>query len=157
MNKTNGSYTAALTALLIATFAGSSKAQDGTITVNVNRPGIKISPNLYGLMTEEINHSYDGGLYAELIRNRIFRNNRTTPVHWRAEGSATISLNPNHPLSTALTTCLKVETNSASKSTPAGISNSGYWGIPVKPDTTYHVSYYAMAKEAFSGKITVSI
>jgi len=25
------------------------------------------------LMTEEINHSYDGGLYAELIRNRIFK------------------------------------------------------------------------------------
>ena len=29
-----------------------------------------VSPRLYGLMTEEINHCYDGGLYAELIRNR---------------------------------------------------------------------------------------
>lgn len=157
MIKTQGSYSAALTALLIAAVAGSTKAQTGTITVNVNRPGIKISPNLYGLMTEEINHSYDGGIYAELIRNRIFRNNPTSPVHWRPEGASTISLNPNHPLSTALTTCLKVEIGSASKATPAGFSNSGYWGIPVKPDTTYHVSYYAMAKQAFSGKITVSI
>ncbi len=31
-----------------------------------------ISPQLYGLMTEGINHSYDGGLYAELIQNRAF-------------------------------------------------------------------------------------
>ena len=26
-------------------------------------------------MTEEINYSYDGGLYAELIRNRVFKDN----------------------------------------------------------------------------------
>ena len=37
---------------------------------------------LYGLMTEEINHAYDGGLYAELIRNRIFKDNKTTPEAW---------------------------------------------------------------------------
>lgn len=28
---------------------------------------------LFGLMTEEINFSYDGGLYGELIQNRIFK------------------------------------------------------------------------------------
>ena len=33
-------------------------------------------------MTEEINHSYDGGLYAELIRNRIFKDNKNTPEGW---------------------------------------------------------------------------
>ena len=33
-------------------------------------------------MTEEINHSYDGGLYAELIRNRIFKDNKTKPEGW---------------------------------------------------------------------------
>jgi hypothetical protein len=31
-----------------------------------------ISPLMYGPLTEEINHSYDGGFYAELIRNRSF-------------------------------------------------------------------------------------
>ena len=31
-----------------------------------------VSPILYGMMTEEINHSYDGGLYAELLQNRTF-------------------------------------------------------------------------------------
>ena len=33
-------------------------------------------------MTEEINFSYDGGLYAELIRNRTFRDDPTHPVNW---------------------------------------------------------------------------
>ena len=33
-------------------------------------------------MTEEINFSYDGGLYAKLIRNRTFRDNPQSPVNW---------------------------------------------------------------------------
>ena len=39
---------------------------------------------LYGLMTEEINYSYDGGLYGELIRNRVFKDDPANPVHWSA-------------------------------------------------------------------------
>jgi hypothetical protein len=35
------------------------------LTVRVDEPGAKISPNFYGLMTEEINHSCDGGLYGQ--------------------------------------------------------------------------------------------
>ena len=35
----------------------------------------KVSPELYGLMTEEINFSYEGGIYGELIRNRTFKSN----------------------------------------------------------------------------------
>ncbi|MGD0410736.1 MAG: hypothetical protein ABSC18_03470 [Verrucomicrobiota bacterium] len=42
--------------------------------VLVDKPGAKISPTFYGLMTEEINYSYDGGLCGELIQNRIFKN-----------------------------------------------------------------------------------
>ncbi len=49
--------------------------------MQVDQPGVKISPMLYGLMTEEINHSYDGGLYGELVQNRIFQDNRDKPVH----------------------------------------------------------------------------
>ena len=49
------------------------------ITLDFTKPGASVSPMLYGLMTEEINHSYDGGLYAELIRNRIFKDNKNTP------------------------------------------------------------------------------
>ena len=53
-----------------------------TLSVQVDRPGAKLDPIFYGLMTEEINFAYDGGLYAELIRNRTFRDNAQTPVNW---------------------------------------------------------------------------
>jgi len=49
-------------------------ANPGKIVVQADKPGARISPMFYGLMTEEINYSYEGGLYGELIQNRIFRN-----------------------------------------------------------------------------------
>src|ERR1043166_9082419 len=54
------------------------------LTIEAGRSAAKCSPILYGLMTEEINHSYDGGLYAELLRNRAFMDDSQRPVHWTA-------------------------------------------------------------------------
>ncbi|MBN1892968.1 hypothetical protein JW906_00655 [bacterium] len=48
-------------------------AGPGKIVLQADQPGAEISPMFYGIMTEEINYSYEGGLYGELIRNRIFR------------------------------------------------------------------------------------
>ena len=57
-------------------------------------------------MTEEISHSYDGGLYAELIQNRTFQDSTTSPVHWSlvhdGGGAGTIALDTTQPLNTAL-------------------------------------------------------
>src|SRR5437763_1071885 len=77
-------------ALPAGTLARPAPAQDaGRITVHVDRPGARISPLLYGLMTEEINYSYDGGLYAELIQNRIFRDPPDTRLlRFRRPGAA---------------------------------------------------------------------
>jgi len=69
-------YFSQLTALiLIMMFAVCALAAGpGKIVVRVDKPGAKINLLFYGLMTEEINYSYEGGLYGELIQNRIFRN-----------------------------------------------------------------------------------
>jgi len=70
--------------------------QPVTLTIRADQPGVKVDPMFYGLMTEEINFSYDGGLYAELIRNRTFRDNAQNPVNWSVakynggEGSITL-------------------------------------------------------------------
>jgi alpha-N-arabinofuranosidase len=63
-------------ALVLSTVlsASAAAAGPGKIVVQVDKPGARINPLLFGLMTEEINYSYDGGLYGELIQNRIFRN-----------------------------------------------------------------------------------
>jgi len=53
--------------------AAAQPTRAATLDVEVNKPGVAVPPSFYGLMTEEINHSYDGGLFAELIQNRTFQ------------------------------------------------------------------------------------
>ena len=60
----------------------STRAAGPTITIDAASPAGKVSPLFYGLMTEEINHAYDGGLYAELVRNRAFLDDAQSPAHW---------------------------------------------------------------------------
>src|SRR5216684_5634020 len=68
------------------------------ITIHADQVAARVSPQLYGLMTEEINYSYDGGLYAELVRNRSFKEDAKEPVHWQLVeehgGAGSMSLDP---------------------------------------------------------------
>ncbi len=137
-------------------------ADPGRLTVRVDRPGVTISPMLYGLMTEEINHSYDGGLYAELIRNRTFKEDAQQPAHWSVvkseDSDGQIALDTDEPVNTtALTTSLRLEIAKADKGQRCGIANDGYWGIPVRPNTQYRAAFYAKAGGGFSGPLTVNI
>ena len=131
------------------------------ISIDAASAAAKVSPLFYGLMTEEINHSYDGGLYAELIHNRAFLDNATTPAHWsivQGDGAAaTMALDPKEPLNAAIPTSLRLEVTQASTGHGAGLANEGYWGIPVKPDTRYGASFHAKAAAGFSGTIAVSL
>ncbi len=176
---------AALSAVLVFT-SQVSAADPGKIVVQVDKPGAKISPTFYGLMTEEINYSYDGGLYGELIQNRIFKNaprggrggregggpraTNTAPAvpapvaipHWsvlNSEGAkGVVSLDTNDPINTvALTTSLKLDITSVGRRQRVGVANDGYWGIPVRPNTTYRASFFAKASKGFSWPLTVNI
>jgi alpha-N-arabinofuranosidase len=104
-----------------------------------------VSPMLYGLMTEEINYSYDGGLYAEMVRNRSFQHRGKNFPSWlpasRGEGSVEIDGGTDGP-SAALATSMKL-TLKASGASQAGIANTGYWGMGAKPSSTYTGSFYA--------------
>ncbi len=115
-----------------------------------------VSPLLYGLMTEEINFSYEGGIYAELIRNRTFKAHAQNPLFWSAVGDTTLALDPAQPLNAALNVSLKLDTSKASEAAPVGIANEGFWGIPVRPNTTYRASFYARG-DGFSGPLTVCL
>ncbi|MGH2564245.1 MAG: alpha-N-arabinofuranosidase, partial [Ginsengibacter sp.] len=131
-------------------------SQTPVIRLDLTKSGANVSPMLYGLMTEEINHAYDGGLYAELIRNRIFKDNKNKPEGWGlaqddSAAKASIKLiaasEENIPIDErgnaingALSTCLRLTVEKAGGR--AGIANEGYWGIPVKPSSTYKASFY---------------
>ena len=147
--------------LLVPLAATGGVAPSPTLTVDVGQPVAKASPIHYGLMTEELNHAYDGGLYAELVRNRAFMDHPRNPVHWTAvqgEGSAAaIALDPGQPHNTSLPVSLRLDVTAASRTAPAGVANGGFWGIPVKPATRYRASFYAKAAPGFSGPVTVAI
>jgi alpha-L-arabinofuranosidase len=53
---------------------GASSLSAGTATIDIDaaKAGPRLNPRMYGIFLEEINHGVDGGLYAELIRNRGF-------------------------------------------------------------------------------------
>ena len=126
------------------------------LQVKADQVTAKVSPMLYGLMTEEINYSYEGGLYGELVRNRTFKANPTNAVFWDTINDTKISLDTNMPLNAALNVSLKMDTSEATKNHTVGIVNNGYWGIPVLPNTTYHLSFYAKG-ENFSGPLEVGL
>src|SRR5665213_319040 len=134
--------------------------QSPSLTIQVDHPTAKVSPKLYGLMTEEINFSYDGGLYGELVRDRTIGQGWQALAHWtaveRGDSSVAITVDPHAGPSAALPRSLKVEVKTASASAPAGVQNDGYWGMPVRPDTTYSGTFYAKTDGA-SFPVTIAL
>lgn len=133
-----------------------------TISIAADKVKARMSPTLYGLMTEEINFAYEGGLYGELIRNRSFKGeggfayNIDEPVYWTPLGDVEIALDKGQPLNSALNLSLLLNVKTASEASPAGVSNPGYWGIPVRPNRTYKASFFAKA-EGTSGPVTIAL
>ena len=163
MIKNPPAFGAVAASLLMAVSAAAQTIPSTPVLhLDVAKVTAKVSPMLYGLMTEEINFSYEGGLYGELIRNRIFRDNDQQPVHWTAVqdgGSAgTITLDETQPINgTVLKRSLKLEATSASATGRVGIANDGYWGFPVRPKMTYRASFYAKSKESAGGPLTLRL
>ena len=149
----NGPKFSRLSLLVSLTVAASACcfAQTGTATLTIDPAQIvtPVSPTLYGLMTEEINHSYDGGLYAEMVRNRTMHGSWSGPEGWtlvqRGNAAASLKVDRETGPSTALPHSLMITVDSANEQGSAGVANSGWWGMAVRPRTTYHGSLYAKA------------
>src|SRR5258708_2614061 len=138
---------------------GPQPVQPATLNIDGAHPGARINPKFYGLMTEEINHSYDGGIYGELIQNRVLNDSANAPVHWSLlqdnGGAGSITLDTTQPVSgTVLTNSLRVDVTQGQR---VGAANDGFWGIPVKPFTTYQASFWAKAAPGFTGPLTLDI
>jgi alpha-L-arabinofuranosidase len=143
---------AAAFALTSFTFA------DATLSVDVSKPGISISPSLYGIFFEEINYAGDGGIYPELLRNRNFEDNADRPEFWSlvladgARGDAALGrsegageFNQHH---------IRLSRDAESKGL-TGIANDGYWGVPVRKNGIYRLTIRARSKDVT--RLAVSI
>ena len=128
-----------------------------SMVVDAQKRGPMVSPFQYGLFFEEINHAGDGGLYAELIRNRSFEDNSTTPEYWSAvKGTlqtVSLSLNKTSLLNGAQGASLRMVVTGASETKKAGVYNSGFWGMKFTTDSIYHLTVWVKGAESLSGKI----
>ncbi|HEX6681721.1 MAG TPA: LamG-like jellyroll fold domain-containing protein [Candidatus Limnocylindrales bacterium] len=123
----------------------------------------------YGLILEDISHSVDGGVYAELVRNRTFKEPYqpgsgpgSGPVpYWSlvTGGGATgsIAIDEAQPLNDAIDRSLRVHIGSLARDQRLGAANIGYYGIAVRPSTTYRGSLWARTSPGWQGTVQVSL
>jgi alpha-N-arabinofuranosidase len=133
-----------------------------TLTVDTAKPVGTVSPTLYGIMTEEINYSYDGGLYAELVSNRTFQTNRGLNLeHWtliqNGNSHATVELDKTTGPSAAIPHSLKFTAVSADPKAEAGFYNTGFWGMALHSSTSYQGSFYAKGDSPTIGGLTIRL
>ena len=128
-----------------------------SMTLDAQKRAAMISDYQYGLFFEEINHAGDGGLYAELIRNRSFEDNLTSPEYWSAvKGSSqnvSLSLNKSDLLNKAQNTSLRMTVSGAGETRKAGVCNTGFWGMKFSTGSTYHLTLWVKGAENLNGKI----
>src|SRR5271168_3481167 len=127
--------------LALPVVAQSPANQPAVLSIQVDKPLHSVSPMLYGMMTEEINYSYDGGLYAELVRNRTLRDRNWNQQDWlviqNASAGAKFEKDKTTGPSEALNDSIKLTVTAATPEEPAGVRNMGFWGYPLRPDMTY--------------------
>lgn len=118
------------------------------LTVNADKPVAEIQPTMWGIFFEDINFGADGGLYAELVKNRSFE--FSVPLMgWKdlkQEGSAGTLLienrsaqNKNNPR------YARISVNADNGR--YGMVNEGFRGMGIRKDVTYHFSVWARQEE----------
>jgi alpha-L-arabinofuranosidase len=157
-------FRSAFLAFAAAVLTTTSPAQlpPATLNIQLDKPVHAVSPTLYGLMTEEINYAYDGGLYAEMVRNRTFQEHGFGGVaHWNIEhqgnSTASMAIDEADGPSAALQHSLVITVDKADPGNVAGVRNEGYWGMALRPDTTYQGSLYAKAGSGDIGSLSVAL
>ena len=128
---------------VLALAAGSAlQAQTNELVIQAGKPGAEIQPTMYGLFFEDINYAADGGLYAELVKNRSFE----FPQHfmgWKTFGK--VSLKDDGPFERNPHYVRLAYAGHPHKQT--GLDNEGFFGIGIKKGAEYRFSVWARVAE----------
>lgn len=126
-------------AALLAIGQNSYAQQTYDFELDTKKVGSPIQSTMYGLFFEDINFAADGGLYAELVKNRSFDFPQSL-MGWYTFGKVEVTKNnplfdrnPNYVILS--------DPGHAHKRT--GIENEGFRGMGFKKDATYRFSVWA--------------
>lgn len=146
-----------VTAALLGMNALMLQAQE--LTLRLDKAETEVSPMLYGLMTEEINYSYEGGLYTQLVANPSFadmfnprggrRGGRrdqnqprftVRPERWQLSDTVKVRVRQNRQegINEANPTSLIVNYEQAG----LALVSEGYWGFPIRKNTAFKGGIY---------------
>jgi len=146
--------------LCLLLFANKIQAQKvSEITVKVNQRVNAVPPSMWGIFFEDINFAADGGLYAELVKNRAFTfNDPLMGWKWMSEGEGKGDgrlynsgdvLRPNKRY---------VMIQSTNDNGSFGLSNEGFRGMGVKKDAGYRLTVTArMGDQNLAANVVVEL
>ena len=132
--------------------AAGMNAQTNTFDINTSKAGAPIPSTMYGIFFEDINYAADGGLYAELIKNRSFEfpNNY---AGWIISGR--VSLKDDGPFKKNPHYVRLAPSGHRDKHTM--IENEGFFGIGVKANAEYRFSVWARVPDGGNAKIWIDL
>ncbi|MBQ8540951.1 MAG: alpha-L-arabinofuranosidase [Clostridia bacterium] len=116
--------------------------------------------DLYGIFFEDINHSADGGLYAELVQNRSFEFDKIDNwkydhlTAWEKVGECEIEVRHDYPLNRNNVHYLMVKCGEAE----CGVKNTGFNdGMNIVKGEKYKISFYGRRNTGFNKEVTLSL
>ena len=121
-----------------------AQPQPMELVVNAGAPGAVIQPDMWGIFFEDINFGADGGMYAELVKNRSFDFTNSPLMGWLSYGLVEVrndggpfERNPNYVRLTGKWELL----------TGTGLINEGFRGMGIRENEVYRFSFYARTNE----------
>ncbi|MBO5664367.1 MAG: carbohydrate binding domain-containing protein [Bacteroidales bacterium] len=137
--------------LMVALPALSMTAQPVEWTVNTRKTIADVNPDMYGIFFEDINFGADGGLYAELVKNRSFEFPQSL-MGWKSFGrvevltqDAPFERNPHY---------VRLQ-SSGHPHKHTGLENEGFCGIGFHQDSLYRFSVWARTQGNEAQRIRV--
>lgn len=150
--KTNFLRISALS-LAVACGMGAAYAEPtNEMVIQTNKVGAEIQPTMYGLFFEDINYGADGGLYAEMIKNRSFEFPQNF-LGWNTFGN--VELKNDGPFERNPHYVRLSDPGHRHKRT--GLDNEGYFGVAFKKGEEYRFSVWARSGSDAASKIRVEL
>ena len=115
-------------------------AADNNFVINAKKTGAPIQSTMYGIFFEDINYAADGGLYAELVKNRSFEFPNSLQG-WKTFGR--VEVRDDGPFERNPHYVRLSDPGHAHKHT--GLDNEGFFGIGIKGGESYRFSVWARA------------
>ena len=128
-------------------------AQSFALDIDLKKPGAPIQETMYGIFFEDINYAADGGLYAELVKNRSFEFPCDRLQGWKAFGK--VEVREDGPFERNPHYVRLQDPGHPHKWT--GLDNEGFFGIGVEKGKEYRFSVWARVPEGGSSTLRVEL